>query len=69
MVRAAPIAPEPIASGPADTAHIGQQVTTALAALGLPDPVVNVSAAAGLDRTAVGKLRRFAPLPPPPPPG
>lgn len=58
-----------VTSGPADTGHIGQQVATALARLGLPDPVVNVSAAAGLDRTATGKLRRFAPLPPPPSPG
>jgi nitrite reductase/ring-hydroxylating ferredoxin subunit len=30
-----------------------------------PDPVVNVRAAARLDRTAAGQLRRFVPLPPP----
>ena len=54
-----------VTGGPVDTGYLGQQVATALARLGLPDPVVNVSAAAGLDRTATGTLRRFAPLPPP----
>jgi phenylacetate-CoA ligase len=54
-----------VASGLVDAGYIGQQVATALAALGLPDPAVNVSVAADLDRTAVGKLRRFVPLPPP----
>jgi hypothetical protein len=52
-----------VTSGPVDTAYVGQQVAAALAGLGLPDPVVNVSAAASLDRTATGKLRRFIPLP------
>jgi phenylacetate-CoA ligase len=55
-----------VTSGLVDTGRIGQQVATALAALGLPDPAVNVSVAADLDRTAVGKLRRFVQLPPPP---
>lgn len=58
-----------VTAGPVDTGYIGQQVATALARLGVPDPVVKVSAAAGLDRTATGKLRRFAPLPPPASPG
>jgi phenylacetate-CoA ligase len=54
-----------VTDGPVDTGYIGQQVATALALLGLPDPVVDVRAAGGLDRTATGKLRRFVPLPPP----
>ena len=52
--------------GPVDTGRIGQQVATSLSRLGLPDPVVNVCAAAALERTATGKLRRFVPLPPGP---
>jgi len=58
-----------VTGGPVDTGHVAQQVAAALARLGLSDPVVNVCAAAGLDRTAAGKLRRFVPLPPPASPG
>jgi phenylacetate-CoA ligase len=55
-----------VTDGPVDTGRIGQQVATALSRLGLPDPVVTVGAAAALERTATGKLRRFAPLSPAP---
>lgn len=54
-----------VTDGPVDTGRIGQEISTALSRLGLPDPVINISPAAALDRTATGKLRRFTPLPPP----
>ena len=58
-----------VTDGPVDAGRIGQEISTALSRLGLPDPVINVYPAAALDRTATGKLRRFIPLPPPASPG
>jgi len=58
-----------VTGGPVDAGRIGQEISTALSRLGLPDPVITISAAAALDRTATGKLRRFIPLPPPASPG
>jgi phenylacetate-CoA ligase len=52
-----------VTDGPVDTGRIGREISTALSRLGLPDPVIHVCPAAALDRTAMGKLRRFIPLP------
>jgi phenylacetate-coenzyme A ligase PaaK-like adenylate-forming protein len=49
------------AAAPLDTRPLVQQLRAALRELGLPDPDVTVSVVTTLDRTALGKLRRFVP--------
>jgi hypothetical protein len=48
---------------PADPAALGRAVAAELAALGLPAPAVGVAVVDRLERQAVGKVRRFLPLP------
>jgi phenylacetate-coenzyme A ligase PaaK-like adenylate-forming protein len=45
-----------------DTRPLGNQLRAALSELGLPRPDVTLSVVPDLDRTAIGKLRRFVPM-------
>jgi hypothetical protein len=51
-----------VTDGPVETGAIALQISATLSRLGLTDPVINISPAAALERTATGKLRRFVPL-------
>lgn len=51
-------------AGEVDMAALGRKVARALAEVGVEEPEVSVTPVEALERTAVGKLKRFVPLPP-----
>lgn len=50
-------------AGEVDMAGLGRKVARALAELGIEEPDVSVAPVEAFERTAVGKLKRFIPLP------
>jgi hypothetical protein len=64
QVRQAPAGAEVLVVGsPTRPAALGRAIAAELARMGVPDPAVEVTVVDHLERQAVGKVRRFLPLP------